>query len=217
MIGNTGEIPDCAVDSARVEEARMKVPWGNGTPIHRWATGTAGKITRLWVERRLPSLKSIRGEDRSKGSKDDSKEPASAEEPTARATRRLQEHLKLKEYEAAIAIYKNARRRFPDWQPPERAYLELVQGIVNLANWEVAVEIIPEYLARSQKPDVRVRLKLAQILIRHRSRPTKALEVLAAIPAGSLSESLEATRADIVKRATAMIEDGIVEIDDDPR
>lgn len=195
----------------------MKVPWGDGTPIDRWTKDAAGIAARLWAERRLPSPASIREAAKSQSAESGDKEQAPAEDPAARTTRRLQEHLKLKEIEAAVAIYRHGRRRIAGWQPPERAYLELVQGVVHLADWDAALEIIPDYLALSASPDVRVRLKLAQILIRHRSRPAKALEILAPIPDGSLSESLEATRAELVKRATAMIQDGILEIDDDLR
>jgi len=195
----------------------MKVPWSSDTPIHRWTSGAAGVVARLWTERRLPSLESIREAARSQEPGSASKDQTPAEDPAARATRRLQEHLKLKEFEAAVAVYRHGRRRTAGWQPPERAYLELVQGVVHLADWDAALEIIPEYLAHSEKPDVRVRLKLAQILIRHRTRPAKALEVLAEIPSDSLSESLEATRSELTRRATAMINDGTLEIDDDPR
>jgi hypothetical protein len=195
----------------------MKVPWGNGTPLDRWTKDAAGIAARLWAERRLPSPASIREAAKSQGAESGDKDQASAEDPAARATRRLQEHLKLKEFEAAVAIYRHGRRRVAGWQPPERAYLELLQGVVHLADWDAALEIIPDYLAHSESPDVRVRLKLAQILIRHRTRPAKALEVLSEIPADSLPESLEATRAELIRRATAMINDGTLEIDDDPR
>jgi len=181
----------------------MQVPWESDSPLRRWFASKVGLISPLWAKLRR-------------------REPASnpsmpAEDPSTRATRRLQQHLKLKEIEAAISVYQKARSSIPDWQPPERVYQELVQGVVNLANWENAVAILQEYLERSRKPDVRIRLKLAQILIRHRSRPARALEVLSVIPPGSLSESLESTRAELVRRAEAMIADGVLEIDEDPR
>ncbi len=171
---------------------------------------------RLMAKKRLPSLEWNQNA-QDKRRKKSSKRNGPVEDPQASATRRLQEHLQKQENEAALAVYKKARDRLPRWELSERDWRNLVKGVVELGIWEEASNVLLDYLKASQNPDSRIRLKLAQILIRHQERPAKGLEVLEAIPPGSLPDSLERTRKELARRAQDMVEDGVLEIDEDAR
>ena len=61
----------------------------------------------------------------------------------------------------------------------------------------------------------KVRLKLVQILIRDRQRPTAALRVLAEIPPGSLPPDLEKARQQLARQAARMQAEGVLELEGD--
>ena len=67
------------------------------------------------------------------------------------------------------------------------------------------------YPANSTK----MRVKLAQILIRDFQRPVAAMRVLDEIPPGSLPADLEAARTRLVRKAQQMLEDGVLELEGD--
>ena len=61
----------------------------------------------------------------------------------------------------------------------------------------------------------KMRLKLAQVLIRDRQRPMAALKVLEEIPPGSLPADLETAREKLVRQAERMREEGVLELEGD--
>jgi hypothetical protein len=61
----------------------------------------------------------------------------------------------------------------------------------------------------------KMRLKLAQVLIRDRQRPVAALRVLAEIPPGSLPAELEATRRKLASKADQLRAEGVLELEGD--
>jgi hypothetical protein len=61
----------------------------------------------------------------------------------------------------------------------------------------------------------KLRLKLAQVLIRDRQRPVAALRVLEDIPPGSLPADLETARQKLARKANEMREEGVLELEGD--
>ncbi|MEO6810524.1 MAG: rhomboid family intramembrane serine protease, partial [Isosphaeraceae bacterium] len=59
----------------------------------------------------------------------------------------------------------------------------------------------------------RMRLKLAQVMIRDQDRPTNALRVLAEI--GALPAQLDALRVQLIRQAKQMQEEGVLELEGD--
>ncbi len=72
-----------------------------------------------------------------------------------------------------------------------------------------------DYLRRSPRPSARVRLKLAQVLVKELQRPAHALNVLEEIPAGALPANLEAAANQLRNQAEQMREEGVLELDGD--
>ncbi len=73
----------------------------------------------------------------------------SVEDPAAAALRELRLHLEMNEVEAALAVYRQSIRKFPNWdvQPADR--LELIQAVLDQQSW---VEASARH-ARLHRPD----------------------------------------------------------------
>jgi membrane associated rhomboid family serine protease len=140
---------------------------------------------------------------------------SSMEDASTHALRTLRRHLELGEVEAAVAVYQKSSRSITAWQPDESDWVALIQAVLDQAAWDDAALIMRDYVRRSPAPSPRIRLKLGQILIQRLARPTLGLTVLDQIPAGSFSESLEATRRKLVRQAEQMREDGELELQDE--
>jgi hypothetical protein len=72
-----------------------------------------------------------------------------------------------------------------------------------------------EFLQNADDAAPRVRLRLAQILIVHEEQPSRALKVLAGIPAGSLAPDLEKNRQQLERHARKLQEEGVLEVEED--
>ena len=114
---------------------------------------------------------------------------------------------------SALAAYDKAMRTVAGWQPSSPNWLELIKGLVEAKEWRTAISVMEDYLRRAEEPSPRVRLKLAQLLIREQQRPAHALRVLAEVPAHSLPDSLEKTRRLLVLQAEQMREEGVLELE----
>jgi membrane associated rhomboid family serine protease len=141
--------------------------------------------------------------------------PRSIEDQSAAALRRLRGHLEAGEIEAALGSYDKAVRTIPGWQPPGPDWLDLIKALNVAKLWPASVSVMEDYLRRAPDPTPRVRLKLAQILIREQQRPAHALRVLAEIPEQGLPASLAPLRAELTRQAEQMREEGVLELEGD--
>ncbi|MEZ6069508.1 MAG: hypothetical protein R3C10_04365 [Pirellulales bacterium] len=78
--------------------------------------------------------------------------------------------------------------------------------------WEPSLRLMVEYVHRFPHDDVRMRLRLAQVLITKVDRPAQGIRVLAKIPAGSLDAPLEAARRKMLRQAEALRQAGAIEL-----
>jgi hypothetical protein len=139
----------------------------------------------------------------------------SIEDPQAAALRTMRLHLEQGETEAALAVFKRSTLKLAGWNPGEADWLDLIQGILDQNAWGEAARVMLDYLERSPRKSPRVRLKLAQVLIQKLARPLQGLKVLKQIPEGSLPESLELTRRQLVHEAQHMRDEGELELQDE--
>jgi hypothetical protein len=93
--------------------------------------------------------------------------------------------------------------------------LELIKALHKQELWAPSISVMKEYLERAPDAAPRVRLRLAQILMIHQEQPSRALEVLGGLPAGSLTPDLEKNRAQLVRHAKKMIAEGVLEVDEE--
>ena len=76
-----------------------------------------------------------------------------------------------------------------------------------------SLPLMRDYCRKYPADSDKMRLKMAQVLIRDREKPTAALRVLAEIPAGALTGNSEAARIHLTRQAERMIEDGVLELE----
>jgi len=119
------------------------------------------------------------------------------------------------EIEAALAIYRKARRAPVPWHPPEPDWRDLIEALVRLQLHDEAVDVMRDYVREQPDPSPRVVLKLAQVLIQNQGRPQQALKLLSGIPEGSLPPKLEVIRGRLADRAEFLREEGPLELDED--
>ncbi len=135
------------------------------------------------------------------------------EDRAAAATRRLAALLESGSAEAAYASYDKSVRTVAGWTPPEADWLALIQALLEAQDWRSGVIVMEDYLRRSPKPSPRVRLRLAQVLVKEQQRPAHALKVLGEIPEGALPEKLLAAADQLRRQADRMIEEGVLELE----
>ena len=82
-------------------------------------------------------------------------------------------------------------------------------------NWRPAIEVMEAYLQQVESPRPAIRLTLAQVLAYEVERPAHALRVLSETPESSLPPSLQPTHRKVVRKAEAMREEGVLELEGD--
>jgi hypothetical protein len=78
-----------------------------------------------------------------------------------------------------------------------------------------SIRLMRDYCRYYPDQSAKVRLKLAQVLIRDRERPAAALRVLAGITAGSLPIELEAVRLKLFRQDERLQAEGVLELEGD--
>jgi membrane associated rhomboid family serine protease len=139
----------------------------------------------------------------------------SVEGPRAAALRAMRLHLELGEVEAAVSVYQQSSRKFADWELQQPDWLELIGAVLDQEDWAGAASLLRDYVEKTAEPSPRLRLKLAQVLIRKLARPLQGLKVLNQIPVGALPQELVATHGQLVKEAEEMREEGDLELQDE--
>jgi membrane associated rhomboid family serine protease len=140
----------------------------------------------------------------------------SPEAKAAAAVRRVHRLIEAGDVDGALSAYDQSARTLPSW-PAEHDLLDLIKALHGHDSRARAasVPLMRDFCRFFPDKADRVRLKLAQILIRDRQRPTHALRVLAEIPDGALPPDLEPVRQQLIQQATRMQEEGILELEGD--
>jgi membrane associated rhomboid family serine protease len=182
------------------------------------------KLAKDWKKRgeRLDQAKMgdrsyARANARGKSSKRDAGDAADApspEERSAAAVRRVQSMIDEGDVPGALAAYDKAARVLFDW-PSQPDLYELIKALHARGAEAESIKLMREHCRCFPAESTRMRIKLAQILIRDRQRPVAALRVLDEIPAGALSADLESTRQKLAIKAKRMVEEGVLELEGD--
>jgi NAD(P)-dependent dehydrogenase (short-subunit alcohol dehydrogenase family) len=102
---------------------------------------------------------------------------------------------------AAWALYKKMSVPLGELNLSAAQYFELGKGLLGAKQYDDCIEAWLAYLKLETQPAVKVRLKLAQILVEKVNRPATALEVLQGISTGSLPADLEQSSAYAASKA----------------
>jgi membrane associated rhomboid family serine protease len=166
--------------------------------------------------RRVPRVKAPKADKKAKArmrADSGGTSSTSPEDRAASATRRFQAHLESGSTSEAYASYDKSVRAVPGWMPADPDWLALIQALLTAGDISAAVSVMEDYLRRSPKPSARVRLRLAQVLVKDQQRPAHALKILDAIPDGALPENLGATARQLRREAERMREEGVLELE----
>jgi hypothetical protein len=138
----------------------------------------------------------------------------SQEERAAAAVRRVQSLIEEGNVAEAMVAYDKATRTLFDWpsQPDLYALIKVLHARGAEAD---SIRLMREHCRCFPRESTKMRIKLAQILIRDRQRPVAALRVLDEIPAGALPADLESTRQKLTSKAKRMLEEGVLELEGD--
>lgn len=138
----------------------------------------------------------------------------SLEERAANATQKLRERLADSDFDNARATFDKYARTLPSW-PSEAVLLDVVKTLHGRKEMVASVPYMQAYCRRFPDRADRVRLKLAQVLIRDRQRPAHGLKVLEESPESSLPADLKPVRRQLEALANHMLEEGVLELEED--
>jgi hypothetical protein len=116
----------------------------------------------------------------------------------------------------AAKFYCDRRREHPEWQLSEADLILLVKALHQRQLWSESIPVMVDFLRLypDSVQSVRVRLKLAQILLDIERRSAKALKVLARINPANLPDDLKAIYAKLVAKAQKLQEESEIEVVD---
>lgn len=146
-------------------------------------------------------------------------QPQEDDSPEAAADRFLRNQEQFRRFlaerkgSAALALYEKTKHQTGTWELHEKELLQLVERLCAEKQFNEAVPFLEEYLRRFEKRAIEARLKLAQLLIEHQQRPSYASRVLAELPAAGLSAPYQKLQKALERKAQAMIDDGVLELE----
>jgi membrane associated rhomboid family serine protease len=179
-----------------------------------------GKQLDLSNENRTRSVRAnvlSRSRRRRKGDEEEPGRPGSAktlEERGASAMRRIRRLIDERAAAGAVDAYQKAARALPNW--PSQA--ELYGLIKSLHAQGAEVESLPlmrDHCRLYPREAPRVRLKLAQVLIRDCQRPLAAIRLLQELSEDAWPADLQRARRKLIQQAEAMREEGVLELEED--
>lgn len=113
----------------------------------------------------------------------------------------------------ALASHQYLARMASGWRPLESDLLRLIGMLQKAGHTPESLPVMKEYVSRFPGKGARVRLKLAQILLRDQHRPAAALRVLADIQEPDLPDDLRALRQRMEQEAHRLIDAGDLELE----
>jgi membrane associated rhomboid family serine protease len=130
------------------------------------------------------------------------------------AVRRVNSLIEKGEVAGALALYDRSARTLTDW-PSQPELFGMIKALSARGAEADAIRMMRDHCRYYPAQSSRVRLKLAQILMRDRQRPTAALRVLQELPKESLSSELETARRKLMQQAEHMLAEGVLELEED--
>jgi membrane associated rhomboid family serine protease len=182
------------------------------------------KLAQDWEKRgrrlereKLALRSSVRAKARKSSPRDDRDDDdarAGPEEPGGSALQRIRSLIAAGDIPGALAAYDKTARTRVNW-PSQHDLYKLIKSLHAQGAEPDSIRLMRDHCRHYPANSVKMRVKLAQILIRDFQRPVAALRVLDEIPPGSLPSDLEATRARLARKAQQMLDEGVVELEGD--
>jgi hypothetical protein len=138
----------------------------------------------------------------------------SQERRAAAAVRRIRSLIDNGDVSGALSAYDKSARALFNW-PSQPDLYGMIKALHARGADADSIRLMRDHCRYYPGESFKMRLKLAQILIRDRQRPAAALRVLEEIPPGSLPADLETTRQKLARKADQMREEGVLELEGD--
>ena len=97
--------------------------------------------------------------------------------------------------------------------PSQKELYEFIKALHAQGAESASIRLMRDHCRYYPANSLKMRVKLAQILIRDFQRPVAALRVLDEVPPGSLPADLEAARARLARKAQQMLDEGVLELE----
>jgi membrane associated rhomboid family serine protease len=146
--------------------------------------------------------------------RDDAADEPSPEQRAGAAARRVGKFMEAGDFDNALIAYDKASRSLPGW-PPEPELLAWIKALHAKQERVASLPLMRDYCRLYPRNADRVRLLLAQVLIRDQQRPGQALRVLSQLPERPLPGPLEQIRGQLTRQARQMQEEGVLEVEGD--
>lgn len=101
----------------------------------------------------------------------------------------------------AHRLYVNARPKLGNWDLPPKSLLAMIIALDREKRYQDVLPLLTRYVELVPAAPVKLRLKLAQLLLTVEPRPSKALEVLSQVPLTALDASTEKIHAQLRAQA----------------
>lgn len=134
-----------------------------------------------------------------------------SEQPAAVALEKIRNLLAQDQPGLALLQYQRSQRELHGWQLPAGELVKLIRGLATLHDADKAVPLMCEYLRRFPEGSARMRLMLAQVLVRDAARPAQALAVMSKLAPDTLPKDLLETRKQIELEAHLKLAGGAIE------
>ena len=182
------------------------------------------KLARQWEQRgqRLQREKtalrsSVKARSRARFLHDDRGDEAdgpSQDQHARTAVERVRSLIANGDVPAALAAYEKATRTLFNW-PSQPDLYDLIKALHAGGAESSSIRLMRDHCRFYPERSIKMRVKLAQILVRDCQRPVAALRVLEEIPPGSLPADLESARQKLAQKAQQMLDEGVVEMEGD--
>jgi hypothetical protein len=188
------------------------------------------KLGRDWKKRirqldhQKESLRtSLKANRRARRSKDDGAASAdesvdgagpSAQERAAAALRHIEWLLEKGKVSAALQAYGKSAGAMAGW-PSQPELYSLIKAFHAKGAEVDSIRLMRDHCRNYPAQSTKMRLKLAQVLIRDCQRPTAAQRVLDEFGPDALGGDFEAARQRLVRQANQMVEEGVLELEGD--
>jgi membrane associated rhomboid family serine protease len=136
------------------------------------------------------------------------------EAQSASALGKIRRLIEAGDLDAALHHYRETAKVLFQW-PAQPDLYALIKDFHAHGGEVESVRLMRDHCRSYPDESAKLRLKLAQVLIRSVQRPVAALRTLREIPAGSLPADLERLRAKLVLQAERMREEGVIEVEGD--
>jgi hypothetical protein len=93
--------------------------------------------------------------------------------------------------------------------------MALIKSLHKVQLWSSAIRPMADYVRQFPERAIKMRLKLADILVNIERRPAKALKVLAKLQPQSLPSDLHAIHQKLATRANKLLEEADMEVGDE--